>query len=1141
MKNASSTPFAGRYQLHEELGAGGAGIVYRTTDRLTGKIVAIKRVKHLPPQGPDISPSTSRNIHRHLSMAHEFHMLASLRHPNIISVLDYGFATLAGVIEQQPFFTMDYLEGAQTIIEAGVEKPIEIQIDLLIQTLQALDYLHHRGILHRDLKPENALVVDGKVKLLDFGLAVSREEARGSSGTLGYMAPEIMQAKEATEAADLYSIGVIAYQIFAGIHPFHASISKRSVMEVLFKSPDFQSLSVDAPIIEVLKRLLAKKPEERYPSVRETIYALSAAAQRPPPQETLEIREGIFQAAQFVGREEELAQLYNALAKAGGSRARYQGAGWLVGGGSGVGKSRLLSELRIMALANGTPVLTGQSFPEWSGPYAAWHNVLRWICLLSKPNEEEVSVLSGVLPDLDKLLKYQNGIPEAPRLDAKAAQIRLRVVVANLLRRLTFYRAQPQPMLILLEDIHWAESESIALLEHIVKIAENLPLLIVASYQTEEAPTLPQQLSKMHHLPLGRLKKRAVSKLLVSMLGTIGKQQEVLDFLFQETEGNAFFLVEAMRALVDEAGHRDKVGATPLPKTIAASGIQAVLTRRLQHIPAKARLPLKFAAVTGRQIDTNLLRHRFPTVHLENWLAANANAVVLQVFDGVWTFSHEKLRQKLLKNLSAERTCQLHQQVAEAIEAVYPDAPEHIPSLAFHWKHAQNTEKELLYLVRANKQAYDVSAYRKALTYADRALTLTAKPETPAGHLRRAELLVEQAKAFVGLGEYTQAKRSYQNCLKITRAFEQEPGFSQCVGSAQQGLGKVFTQQGRYEQAIEHYQYSLTLCNRLNDGLGQAKALYGLGYVAQRQSNSAKAKPFFEKALALYRENNYPRGIAAAMSGLGDIARVEGDFSKTRAYYENSLEICERLGNRDGVAIALNNLGVLAENQGDFPAARKFHEDSLAIKREIASRQGIAISLNNLGVVLTMMKAYEEAEKVMAETAEMYEALNDRQGVADTLNNLGLIDIHLQKYERATERLNASLEVCHEIGDQWGVALAYLNLGKVAREQQQPEQAIQRFLGALETASAIKLDSVKLQTLVEMAPVLLAMDAHRVSAVKYLSLAARHKITPHVEREKARALLIEAKPQLPTAAYQKACTQGENTPLDTIVGEALAL
>ena len=201
-------PFIGsRYQLEAELGRGGMGAVYRALDRLTGDEVALKRVmtpaeklQFASRLSGDSAASGSTNLR--VALAQEFHTLASLRHPNIIRVLDYGFDA-----ERQPYLTMDLLHEPRSLLDAGQDQPLAVKINLLVQMLQALAYLHRRAVIHRDLKPDNvAVVVENgalHVLVLDFGLALTTDLASKTAslaGTLAYMAPEVLQGDDARDA-----------------------------------------------------------------------------------------------------------------------------------------------------------------------------------------------------------------------------------------------------------------------------------------------------------------------------------------------------------------------------------------------------------------------------------------------------------------------------------------------------------------------------------------------------------------------------------------------------------------------------------------------------------------------------------------------------------------------------------------------------------------------------------------------------------------------------------------------------------------------------------------------------------------------------------------------------------------------------
>lgn len=200
-----------RYQLLNKINEGGMGVAWRALDRLSGHVVTVKLVRS---RRAVADPSSLRR-----AVASEFQVMASLRHPNIVSVLDYGFDR-----EHGPFVAMELLEDARSIVSAGQGQPLTVQLDLLVQLLRAVSYLHSRSVLHRDLKPDNVLVIGGRAKVLDFGIAVSMDTASGQRdvrGTLAYIAPELLRrAASSSIASDLYSIGIITYTMFTGDHPF---------------------------------------------------------------------------------------------------------------------------------------------------------------------------------------------------------------------------------------------------------------------------------------------------------------------------------------------------------------------------------------------------------------------------------------------------------------------------------------------------------------------------------------------------------------------------------------------------------------------------------------------------------------------------------------------------------------------------------------------------------------------------------------------------------------------------------------------------------------------------------------------------------------------------------------------------------
>jgi serine/threonine protein kinase/tetratricopeptide (TPR) repeat protein len=645
-----------------------------------------------------------------LTLAREFRLLSSLRHPNIISVLDYGFDD-----RLQPYFTMELLEHAESIMKAAATLPVGGKVDLIAQTLQALAYLHRRGVIHRDLKPGNVMVVDGRVKVLDFGVSILREHDTESGklivGTLAYMAPELLGGAPASEASDLYAVGIIAYELLAGRHPFDIQDVAALRDAILHRAPDLSP--IDARLAPVVGALLEKRPVDRPATVDAVLAALSACTGQTLTVETAATRESFLQAAELVGRDAELHELAGML---GGALAG-TGSAALVGGESGVGKSRLLDELRARALVDGVVVLRGQAERE-GGPYHVFRDVLRGMVLRTDVDDLEAGVLEAVVHDLAALL--ERPVPARAELDPEAAQGRLVAVIEAMFRR------QQAPMLVVLEDLQWAGSESLRLVAQLARIAGELPLLLVGTYRDDERAGLPAELPAMRVLKLRRLTAEGIAALAASMLGDAGRRPEVIERLQRETEGNPFFLVEVVRALAEDAGALHRVGSEPMPATVAAGGMHLIVRRRLDQVPREDRALLEAAAVVGRQIDPALLRRLDPGVDLEAWFEACADVAVLEVDETSYRFAHDKLREGLLAALSPDACRALHRRIAEAIEAEYPDDPGHTAALAHHWTVAGDTVKEARYSALAGEQALQSSAYREAAAYFERAIALVS-------------------------------------------------------------------------------------------------------------------------------------------------------------------------------------------------------------------------------------------------------------------------------------------------------------------------------------------------------------------------------------------------------------------------------
>lgn len=923
MVQAASLPVVGgRYRINEQIGTGGLGIVYRATDLMNSADVALKLLKTQAARKTIANLEDTQALR--MMLAREFYLLSSLRHPHIISVLDYGFDP-----ERQPFYTMELIEQGKTILQAGRTYSARAKVNLLVQLLQALVYLHRRGVLHRDLKPSNILVAQmehgsegGSVKLLDFGLAQLRSHTRTpeefAAGTLFYMAPEILSEQAHTEASDLYSVGLIAYELFAGRYPFKLETIAKLIDNIKHMPPDMSVVDADDALKAVIERLLAKTPEARYSDAEHVISDLCHAVGAEPPPESIAIRESFLQSAELIGRDEEMALLIEALDNTLDGR----GTVWLIGGDSGVGKTRLMEELRTIALVRGALVVRGKCVKEGGQPYQLWRRMMRRLALSLELDDTEAGVLAAFMPDLGALLDREITPAE---LTPQESQYRLFNVIEGLLRRQTAIA----PVVLLAEDIQWMGEDSHALLRYLVQLADNIPLLIVGSYSTDQSANLPLFLPDANIMMVDGLDEAAIARLSEAMFGQVNLQPHLIEFLKRETEGNAFFLVETVRALAEAAGRLDLVGKMTVPAPFLTQGIKAILRQRLARIPENCHHLMQLAAIAGREVHLELLHALEQDADLDEWLQICGDAAVIRVRDGTWEFTHDKLRDFILEDIPEAERRELHRRVAEAMERLSPDMDEHAPSLAYHWTQAGQADRAIAFALRTGERALQLGIFEDAARSLRQALDLhlqTGREDT-----QRAWIQLQLVRALQALHMLGEAHPLLVSTLEIYRALQNPHG----IATTMQMLAQTTYQLGDFDVACRLFEDARDAAEQVEDWQGVCDILRALARMAHyHERDYERAEMLYQKALRYSQEiTDMPR-VMRCLYALGLLAQEQRRYDRADKYFKRMLAQARRARNKLEIARATMGLGRSACESGRYARAYRRFEEALAAARE---------------------------------------------------------------------------------------------------------------------------------------------------------------------------------------------------------------
>jgi len=762
-----------RYQIDRELGRGGMGIVYKGYDTVLKRDVAIKMLT-------EATFGTEGRSH----LQHEAQAVAQLNHPNIITVYDVG------EYNQSPFIVMEFVENLN--LHEQPPKDIEEIVRITKQVCSALAHAHENGIIHRDLKPENVILNnDGMVKLMDFGLACSISSRLTSEGTiLGtvfYLAPEQAQGKRIDPRSDLYSLGVMLYELVTGILPFNADDPLAVISQHIYAPvvpPRAKNDQIPPALEALILKLMAKDPKDRPASAAEVAKQLSAPEildKTALPSKELSVIDRIVR-GRLVGRERELKMARKMWQGAKGG----QGQLLLISGEPGVGKTRLVREIVTQVEVSGGSALIGRSYADVNPPYSPFRQILHTV--LSRLNEMNLVIPESVLQDLLTLTPDLRpdfpDLPEYDPYDSIHQQQRLFDQFMYFINLLT----TNAPTLFVLEDIHWADVSSLKLLQYLVRNTRSQPIMILASCREvalDEARALHETFLDFQREKVGtRLKlKRLNRQETEEMLGILFAEAitpEFLEGIYHETDGNPFFIEEVCKAIVESGKLTYEEGRWKRPsmeEVGVPQSIQVAIQSRLKTLSKMGQKTLAQAATIGREFDFCLLQ-RAMNIDEDSLLEALDEVLHARLVEEVvgnskdrYMFVHALVPATIMSSLGKLSRRKLHKNAARALESLQPEGFE---ALAYHFIEAGEMNKGLVYLIKTGDRARGLFAHEEAIDSYKQAVA----------YLIQEEKLTQAARTLMKLG------MSYHSDFQITeacKAYDQAFNLYQQFGRLEEG------------------------------------------------------------------------------------------------------------------------------------------------------------------------------------------------------------------------------------------------------------------------------------------------------------------------------------------------------------------
>jgi eukaryotic-like serine/threonine-protein kinase len=786
-----------RYRIERELGRGGMGIVYQAFDIERGVRVALKA----------LTQSDAINIYR---LKNEFRQLSDLSHPNLVSLHELTFDG------EHWFFTMELIDGVTfdeyvagtpgaqrqrvsgppetmvgrarvlrdpssvTLSQPGLQSQSMLprtQCDLtrlrssLAQLVAAISSLHEAGKLHRDIKPSNVLVTsEGRVAVLDFGLVASATRAEHDNqdpertiggnvfGTPAYMSPEQAAGEAITPASDWYSVGCILYESLTARLPFDGTVLQILKQKETQEPPRPSEIQSGIPedLDQLCASLLRRKPEERPQSAQLRRWFTGSAV---PP--TLRTTLAQNHDELFVGREPHLAALGSAFERAKAGKVSVV----FVHGYSGMGKSALV---RCFAndLIRGAEacVLRGRCYERESVPYKAFDDIIDSLSryMMRLPSEEASELLPRNIHSLARLfpvLKRVRAVANArqplhPTTDPHELRNQAFGALKDLLLRLSDWHA----LVINIDDLQWADTDSARLLSYLLSLPDPPPALFVGVYRREEASTTPflrhvladpaVNSAQTVHLRVDALAPDEAALLAEQMLHKLpAPRSRLAQAIARESEGVPFFIGELTR-------HVQELSDSPQAVTLPD-----VISTRLRMLSPRALRLLQVLSVAGRPLEQGVALEAAEITPSDRTTFQELRAARMVRTRGTRQTDqaenyHDRVRETVIRELPEERIREIHALLAQVSERWGVGEPE---QLVVHYAEAGQGGRAGETAIHAALAAAEKLAFDRAADLYRKALELL--PEQDGA--RRQQLLLSLGEALAHAGRGAQSAEAY--------------------------------------------------------------------------------------------------------------------------------------------------------------------------------------------------------------------------------------------------------------------------------------------------------------------------------------------------------------------------------------------
>ncbi len=683
-------------------------------------------------------------------------------------------------------------------------------------------------------------------------------------------------------------------------------------------------------------------------------------------------------------------------------------------GNSGIGKSRLLREFRKWLGEHTEPEsiqwieARALSFSEQTTYWMAGQ-VMRSLLHL-KPDASQDDVLY-TLGDAAERLLGEDAMDATPYLahmmglelgeewdwvrkeDPKVRQKQILWAAS----RFFMQSALEKPIVLALDDLHWADEASLLLFEHLLAISDQAPLMFCLLFRAlrdkgcwrlrdRAASEYPHRFFEIELQPLSKGESAA---LLGQLLPGAVFKPETREEILSKATGNPFYLEEVVQnllegeAVIPDAANpgmwvvTDKIAEVTVP-----ASLHAAIVARLDRLNEDARLALQMASVIGRQFRMELLRDlAHAEQEIELWVAQLERSgfvrpADLEQIESIYTFPEAMVQEVAYDSVLVQSRQQMHLRIAEMLEEVYAENPEsYCELLAFHFSNSPDDERALKYLTMAAKKAEGQYANATAIQNYGKILKIQRARGDQAG--QAGTLYTMGAKAYE-IGEYDHAQTWLEESVQILRELENPAS----EGWSVMYLGMIALKRAHYPTALAHHKHALELARGREDKFQEGIHLTNLARVLLRMGQYQHAIKMFDESLELKRANNDLPGQGFSWFYLGLIHIYQKNFAEAEKALNQSVEMWQQVPKNDrGMAYCYQGLGLLALHQEQFQQAAEHLGKAVETCEKLVLKAELIENLSHLSQALLGLGEKQHARDTSERAIKLLEAQKDVEEV----------------------------------------------------------------------------------------------------------------------------------------------------------------